>query len=48
MARDNTIVLSDEELSALQKTRQALYESDEVPYGVVVQRLIDEYGVAHD
>lgn len=43
MARENNIVLSDEELTKLRDVRQAIYGSDEVPYGVVVERLADEY-----
>lgn len=43
MARENAIVVSDEELTRLKETRQSIYGSDEVPYGVVITTLIDNY-----
>jgi len=43
MARDNNVVLSDSELESLQDVREAMYGSHEVPYGVVIQALIDNY-----
>jgi hypothetical protein len=43
MARENTIVLSDSELQKLQDTRTEMFGSDEVPYGVVVDKLCSEY-----
>lgn len=43
MARENNVVLSDSELESLQDVREAMYGSHEVPYGVVIQALIDKY-----
>lgn len=43
MARENTIVLSDDELAQLQATRNEMFGSDEVPYGVVVNKLCEDY-----
>lgn len=43
MARNNTIVLSDSEQESLQSVRQEMFGSDEVPYGVVVTKLIDHW-----
>jgi len=43
MARDNTVVLSDDELEALKSVRREMFSSDEVPYGVVVNQLCDYY-----
>lgn len=43
MARDNTIVLSDTEQEGLQQVRQAMFGSDEVPYGVVISQLIEHW-----
>lgn len=43
MARDNTIVLSDTEIESLQETREKMFGSDEVPYGVVISHLIEDW-----
>lgn len=43
MARENNIVLSDSELEQLQRTREAMFGSDEVPYGVVVENLCEQW-----
>jgi len=43
MARENTIVLSDNEISKLKDTREQMFGSSEVPYGVVVDRLCSEW-----
>ena len=41
MARDKKIRLSDEEHNRLSEYRQQRYGTDEVPFGVVVDDLID-------
>ena len=43
MARENTIELSDEEMAALEEAKEALYEGEDVPYGVVVKMLCSPY-----
>lgn len=43
MARENAVVLSDDELSQLKEARQTMFGSDEVPYGVVITSLIDNW-----
>jgi len=48
MARENTIVLSDTEQADLQDTRQAMFGSDEVPYGVVISKLIEHWEDTHE
>lgn len=48
MARENTIVLSDDELETLQRVRQKRFGSDEVPYGVVVDHLCEFWENKHD
>lgn len=48
MARENAIVLSDDELTQLKETRQSMFGSEEVPYGVVVTKLIDSWEEAND
>lgn len=48
MARENTIVLSDTEQADLQETRQAMFGSDEVPYGVVINKLIEHWEDTHE
>lgn len=41
MARENTVKVSDEEKEALDAAREDIFGTDEVPYGTVVQRLVD-------
>jgi len=41
MAREQKIRLSDGEKEELDRIRQQVYDTDEVPYGAVVQHLID-------
>jgi len=43
MARDNSIAISDQEREALREARQDIFGTDEVPYGVVIQTLVDEH-----
>jgi len=43
MARENTIKLSDEEKDGLDAVRDDMFGTDEVPYGVVVSKLVDEH-----
>lgn len=42
MARDNTIALSDSEKEMLSQKRIEIYGTDEVPYGVVIERLCED------
>lgn len=42
MARNTTIAVSDEELESLKEVRMEIFGTDEVPYGVVIQRLIED------
>lgn len=42
MARQNTVKVSDEEKDALDRARQKLFNTDEVPYGVVISELCDD------
>jgi hypothetical protein len=48
MARENTIVLSDEERDMLQEVRQAMFGSDEVPYGVVISNLAEDWNANNE
>lgn len=43
MARDNSIAVTDEERELLGEVRQDIFGTDEVPYGVVIESLVDEY-----
>lgn len=43
MARKTTVALNDSEKSQLSAVRQTLFGTDEVPYGVVITRLIDDF-----
>ena len=42
--RDNHVVLSDAELEKLNQARESMYGTDSVPYGEVVESLIEEAG----
>lgn len=42
MARENTIKVSDEEKKMLDEARLILFETDEVPYGVVISTLCED------
>jgi len=48
MARENNVVLSDSELNKLQSVREDMFGSDEVPYGVVVDKLCEQYGDSNE
>lgn len=48
MARENAIVLSDDELTRLKETRQTMFGSAEVPYGVVITNLIENWEQTND
>jgi len=39
--RDNQIRLSDQEYSKLEDAKQAVFGTDEVPFGVVIGRLAE-------
>jgi hypothetical protein len=41
MARENTVKVSNEEKNALDRARQQLFHTDEVPYGVVISKLCE-------
>jgi len=43
MARRNTIAVSDEEKAELDQVREAQFGTDSVPYGEVIQMLVDDY-----
>ncbi|MGQ3721609.1 hypothetical protein [Natrialba aegyptia] len=40
--RDKHIVLSDDEYERLEEVRQEIYGSESVPFGEVVNRLLEE------
>jgi hypothetical protein len=42
MARDNTVALSDSEKDKLDAAREKIFNTDEVPYGVVISKLCDD------
>jgi hypothetical protein len=42
--RDNKVVLSDDELSRLQSYRDDKFGTDSVPYGEVVDEMLQEVG----
>lgn len=43
MARDKSIALSESEIQSLRSLRKEIFGTHEVPYGVVVNELIDQY-----
>jgi hypothetical protein len=43
MARKNSVALSDEELQKLKDARLEMFSTDEVPYGVTINRLCEEF-----
>ncbi len=43
MARENTVKVSTQEKEGLDAVREDMFGTDEVSYGVVVQRLVDAY-----
>lgn len=43
MARDTTIALSEDEKESLDSVRDDIFGTDEVPYGTVVEHLIEEH-----
>lgn len=43
MARDTSIALSVKEREQLRDVREDMFDTDEVPYGVVIQKLVDNY-----
>jgi hypothetical protein len=43
MTRDSTVRVSDREKDELDAARDDIFGTDEVPYGVVVQALVDEH-----
>lgn len=43
MVRDNWVRLSDEEYSNLTDLREEIFETNEVPYGAAVGRLMEKY-----
>lgn len=44
MARSNAVKLSDEEKQQLDETRISIFETEEVPYGVVISKLCEDAG----
>lgn len=43
MARNSTIAVSNEEKEKLDNIRDNIFGTDEVPYGVVINHLIESY-----
>jgi len=43
MARENTIKVSDKEKELLDRARESMYGTDEVPYGKIVEDLSVTY-----
>jgi len=41
--RNTTIAVSDDEKDRLDTTRREMFETDEVPYGVVIEQLTETY-----
>ena len=41
MARTTTIAVNDDEQDILNKVRMEMFQTKQVPYGIVIQRLID-------
>lgn len=39
MARDNSVAVSDEELELIKEARCVIFNTSEVPYGVVIEHL---------
>jgi len=41
MARQNTVKVSNDEKTSLDKARESIFGTDEVPYGVVISKLCE-------
>lgn len=43
MARDQSIAISVEERETLRKAREDIFGTDEVSYGLTIERLVEEH-----
>jgi hypothetical protein len=43
MSRESTVRVSDGEKESLDVAREDIFGTDEVPYGTVIQALVDNY-----